>query len=98
MDPGPVVTVTVRVAGVGSANPKESVTVNVTVKVPALLNVTDPGSCVVELEIPEPVPKFHRYVSGVLLSGSLPVPVKFTDCPTVMLTLLAGVSITPFGA
>src|SRR5580765_5624749 len=47
-------TVITRVSGVGSARLSASVTVNVTVKVPALANVTAPGFCAVELVAPPP--------------------------------------------
>src|SRR6185503_16020741 len=90
------VTVTVRVAGVGSARPSASVTVNVTVNVPAVLNTTAPGSSTVEFVAPPP--KFHANVSGRLLFGSEPVPVKLTLWPAAIVTLAVGVSITPFGA
>src|SRR6185503_3388344 len=90
------VTVTVRVAGEGSARPSASVTVNVTVKVPALLNTTAPGSSTVEFVAPPP--KFHANVSGRLLFGSEPVPVKLTLWPAAIVTFAVGVSITPFGA
>ena len=47
------VTVTVRVAGVGSARPRASVTVSCTVKVPAVLNTTV-GFCSALLVAPPP--------------------------------------------
>ena len=47
------VTVTMRETGV-EASPKLLVTVKVTVKVPAVLNVTAPGLCAVELGAPPP--------------------------------------------
>src|SRR6185436_20086481 len=90
------VTVTVRVAGVGSARPSASVTVNVTVNVPAVLNTTAPGSSTVEFVAPPPM--FHANVSGRLLFGSEPVPVKLTLWPAMIVTFAVGVSITSFGA
>ena len=77
-------TVITRVAGVGSDRPSASVTTNVTVNVPALLNVIAPGSFSVESGIPDPDPKLHRYPRGRLLSGSVPVPVKVTEFPALI--------------
>ena len=42
-------TVIVRVSGVGSLNPSESVTVKVTLTIPGLLKVITPGSSPVKL-------------------------------------------------
>ena len=60
------------VAGVGSAAPKASMQVKVTVKVPAVANVTGPGLITITSEAPPP--KVHREVKGVVLSGAVQVP------------------------
>ena len=94
--PGTGFTVTTRLSGVGSARPRPSVTVKVTVNVPALANATRPGFCWVEFAAPPP--KFHAKVSGRLLFESVPVPVKLTLWPAAMVTAPVGVLITPLGA
>ena len=88
-------TVMCRMAGVGSASPRWSVTVKVTVNVPARLKTTAPGSSTVWFAAPPP--KSHRKASGRSPSGSVPVPVNFTLWPTVIATSLEGVLIVPFG-
>src|SRR5687767_8787557 len=70
-------TVIVRAAGVGSVLPKASVTARVTAYTPAFGKVTAPGFWLVEGGGP-PAPKLHAYVSGRLLSGSVPLPLKVT--------------------
>src|SRR6185369_18093410 len=60
------------------------------------MNTTVPGSSAVEFVAPPP--KFHRNVSGRLLSESVPVPVKLTLWPATIVTLLVGVLMVPFGA
>ena len=47
---------------------------------------------------PFKVPVYIHARSGVLLSGSVPVPVKLTLCPAVIVVFADGVSIVPFGA
>src|SRR5688572_28887402 len=83
-----------RVAGVGSARPAASVSVNVTLNVPAVGKVTAPGFALVDVA---PVPKFHRYVSGTSLSGSVPVPLKVTVPPGAIVTSPVGALIVLSG-
>src|SRR5262245_28892395 len=65
------ITVTTRVCGDGSARPRASRTVNVTVYVPGWEKMTAPGFCSVEEGAPPP--KSHAYPSGRLPSGSVAV-------------------------
>jgi hypothetical protein len=84
-------TVTCTVAGLGSVVPRASVQTKDTVKVPGVLNTTDPGLCSVDVLGLALLPKFHRNVNG--LSESLQVPAKETLCPAVMETSAAGLVI-----
>ena len=87
------------------ANPLLSVTVKVTLTgfsaVAAVLKVTV-GFVTVEVETDAPPPaNVHAYFKGVLLSGSVPVPIKLTVTvpvlPRVTVELLAGEFITATG-
>ena len=64
-----------------------------TVKVPGVLNTTDPGFCWVDVLGLALLPKFHRNVNGPLLSGLLHVPAKGTLCPAVSVTSAPGLVI-----
>src|SRR5262249_25149436 len=83
-------TVTCTVAGLGSVVPRASVQAKDTVKVPGVLNTTDPGFCWVDVLGLALLPKCHRNVNGPSLSGSLQVPAKGTLCPAVMVTSAPG--------
>src|SRR5262249_14509966 len=86
-------TVTCTVAGLGSVVPRASVQAKDTVKVPGVLNTTDPGFCWVDVLGLALLPKFHRNVNAPLLSGPLQVPAKETLCPAVMETSASGLVI-----
>src|SRR5439155_21106268 len=87
------VTVTCTVAGCGSVVPRASVQAKDTVKVPGVLNPTDPGFCSVDVLGLALLPKFHRNVNGASLSGSLQVPAKGIRCPAVMVMSAPGLVI-----
>src|SRR5262245_51142700 len=86
-------TTMVRVAGVGSAAPRASMQVKVTVKVPAVVNVTGPG--LVPITSGASLPKVHRAVKGVVWSGSIQAPWNVTAWPTrmVVVSLIGAVMV-----
>src|SRR5262245_8403552 len=85
-----------RVSGVGSASPSASVAVKVAGYGHTALNWIGPGFCAVLFGAAPP--KFHAYESGLVASGSVPVPAKVTLWPTTIVVAAEGVSIVPFGA
>ena len=92
---GASVTVMRTVSGDRSAKPRASVTVKVTSYTPGELKATSPGSSTVLLVAPPS--KFHKKVSGVLLSGSEASALKFTEVPVSISRSVAGAVMVPSG-
>jgi hypothetical protein len=88
-------TVIVRVSGLGSVRPVLSVTVNEAVKVPDCGYVTAPGFA--SKLVPGVPPGKTQEYPVMVPFGLVPVPEKDTDWPAAIVTLLAGLVITPVG-
>jgi len=80
----------VRVGGLGSELPAASISVKETLYSPAVLNVTLPGFCAVEVA-GDPPGNTHEYFAAVA------VVVKDTCCPAPMVTSEGGVEMMPLG-
>jgi len=84
-------TLMVRVDGLGSELPVATISVKETVYSPAVLNLTLPGFCAVEVA-GDPPGKIQEYLADVVV-----VP-KDTECPAPMVVSEAGDEMIPFGA
>jgi hypothetical protein len=84
------VTVIVRVGGLGSELPLESITVSEVTYIPGVPNVTFPGVCATDVA-GDPPGKTHEYWAAVLLV------LKETDPPAGTVTSEAGDVISPTG-
>ena len=87
-------TVIVRVGGLGSELPVASITVSEVVYVPDTPNVTFPGFCAVDIDVPSgslPPGNTQEYFEAVLVEP------KLIALPAVIVISLDGASIVPVG-